>query len=737
MMLALVAVLVVGIALMAAMYAAEAGLWPRDERRQTVELRLPRELAAAAVVDVLRGLSGLPRRGMVVLSIAADEHGVRHFLSAPPAVLASVRSALRAVAPAVRLLPTEAHRSDTYQRGVSWRLSPRQGALRDQDAERVAAALLAAMQPLAAGERVLIRWVLGPGQAPPLPAPLRGREQRRWPFALGEDAPPERLRMLRAKYRERLLRGRLVVAAGAEHPERARHLLARVSSVLRSVAGPHGRLVGRRLGGKRLVRLLASPRLGLRPDLLSATELAGLIGWPVGGVTLPGLNLGAAPLRLPFGSIPTRGRRLARSNWPGLRRELCLSPAGALSHVLAAGPTGSGKSALLLRGIVDELAAGHGLLVLDGRGDLAEDVLARIPPRRQDEVIVLDPGAGGPLPGLSLLGRGGDPELLADVVLGVFADLFADSWGPRSALFLHLGLVTLAHDPTATLADFPRLFGDDAYRRALVGRLADPLLVGTWAGFEAMGAPERAHVLAAPLNKIMSLVGRRSLRAILAQADPAIDLASVMARGQVLIVNLATGVIGAPAARLLGALVVHALYVATQARARVPVSRRRPFFGFIDEPQVLSHLPVPLDTLLQQARGLGVGLSIGVQSVEQLSREVRQAVLTNAATIAAFRQNADDARLLARELDGVAPEELQALAQFEVVARLGLGDGAVSPPATGVTFPPPEPTSEPAELRRRSAGRYGVDPAAVDAALFARQQRIADDAPIGRLRRER
>lgn len=394
-----------------------------------------------------------------------------------------------------------------------------------------------------------------------------------------------------------------------------------------------------------------------------------------------------------------------------------------------AGPTGVGKSSLCLAGIVDTVTQGFGGLVVDGRGDLAEDVLARV---GQRDVIVLDPGAGGPVPGLKLHGGRQDAELLADVVQGVLHSLFADSWGPMSERYVRLGLVTLAQDRSATLADFPFLFGsDETFRRRLVGRLKDPLLASAWQTYEAMGAAERAHAVAAPLNKVMSLIGRPSLRAILGQADPKLDLAAAMRQGKVVVVNLATGEIGAPAARLLGALVIHALYVATQARARIAPGKRRPFFVCIDEPQVLNALPVPLDRLLEKSRGLGVGLTVAVQSVTMLPKAISRAALTNAATLVAFRQNADDARLLARELEGVSPDDLQALGQFEVTARIGLGDGAIAPPVTGLTFPPSPPTSDPAQVRAASAARYGLEPAAVDAALFARHE-PANDVPIGR-----
>lgn len=691
--------------------------------RSTVELRFPRDLETESVVVILRSVSGLRPGQRVVLDTVADHDGIRHLLTATPATLAALRGILRAELPALRL--SDSARSDVadFSTAVRWRLAPRPGVLRSEDANRVGSALLAALIPLAEGERLLLRLVVGSGRVGTLPPERRGG-----------GAAGSRARALRGKVAEPPLRVRLLAAATAGHPKRADHLLGRLSVVLRSLATPHGRLQGWPVPRFLVSRQLASSGLGLWPDVLSAAELAGLLAWPTESPNVPGLILGAAPLRMPSREIPATGRRLARANWPGAERNLCLSSRAALTHCVAAGPTGVGKSALLLAGIVDTITQGFGVLVLDGRGDLAEDVLGRVPEGR--DIVVLDPGAGGPVPGLKLHGGRGDAELLADVVYGVLHSLHADSWGPLSERYVRLGLVTLAQDPAATLADFPYLFGsDEAFRRRLVGRLDDPLLASSWQAYEAMGTAERSHAVAAPLGKVMTLIGRPSLRAVLGQTDPKLDLAAAMRRGQVVIVNLATGAVGAPAARLLGALVVHALYVATQARARIVPGQRRPFLVFIDEPQTLTALPVPLDLLLEQARGLGVGLTISAQSVGQLPKAVSRAVLTNAATLVAFRQNADDARLLARELDGVSPEDLQALGRFEVTARIGLGDGAVSPPVTGLTFPPDARTSDPEAIRTASAVRYGMEPAAVDAALFARHESATDDVPIGRVGR--
>ena len=416
-------------------------------------------------------------------------------------------------------------------------------------------------------------------------------------------------------------------------------------------------------------------------------------------------------------------------------RPLAQPVIGGLSHSICVGPTGVGKSALITNLVIQDLAAGRGALVVDGKGDLTEDILSRIPAGREDDVIVLDPGRGGALPGLRLFGRGGDPELTADLLVGIFSDLAGASWGPLSARWTRLGFATLAHDPTASLADFPFLFTREGFRRRLVARTDNLMLRSAWAAFEEMGPQEQAHQISAPLNKVEELIGRRVVRNVVGQSDPKLDMHDVLRSGKVVLVALSPGQIGAPAARLLGGLIIFKFFQAIQARAALPPARRRPYFAFIDEPRVLGDLPLPIDAIFELARGLSVGLMLGAQSLGQLPAHVRAAALTNAATWLVFRQSSADSQVLARELPGVTPEALQHLAQFEIVARIGLGPGDVAPPVTGRTYPPPPPTSDPEMVRARSAERYGVDPATVDAALAARHEQPESEAPVGRTRR--
>jgi hypothetical protein len=723
-----------------------ARLLRQDRIMETVELRFSPDVSENAVWGMLGGISGLPTKSRVVLEVVGDGDGIRHYLRAEKGTIGMLRSHMRGVLPGVRLEPVKTTETMSWKKAARVRWSGFHPVLRSDRNTETAAALLGALSGLKTGERVMVRWTLRPARGPYMTerqSRTRPRNQdlpsRLFPE---QRIPAAHLPALRQKYSGPVLNVRAVVAVAAGTDGRSVNLLTRVLAVLRGQTGLRGHPLIRYCRGGRVERFVERVPFG-RGSRFSPAELMGVIGWPLDGPRVPGLALGVAPQLMPSPQLPrTGGRLLAYSTWPGMEKRKLVQPlVGALSHSVIAGPSGVGKSAMLASAIAQDLLDGRGCLVLDGKGDLAGEVLRMVPASRRKEVIVLDPSRPGPVPGLRVF-SGADPEFSGDLILGALRSIFIDSWGVRSDKWLRAGLVTLAQDPTATLADIPFLFSSESFRRKLTGRLTDPLLRATWEQFEALSPEGRAVQLGSPLQKINELVGRKVVRSVLAQNRPKWDMRDALDRGRVVIVSLSPGVIGAPASRLLAALVLHDLVLAVQARAQLPAAKRRPFYVYVDEPKVFADVNVPIDSLFELARGLHVGMVLSAQSLTQLPEGLARAALTNAATLIAFRQNADDAKLLARELPGVTAEELQALGRFEVAMRVGLGPGDVSSPVTGRTLPPPEPLSDPEEVRQESAARYGMEPAEVDARLLARhglsEHGVAgavEEAPLKRRKR--
>jgi energy-coupling factor transporter ATP-binding protein EcfA2 len=706
--------------------AAVAGIeLGQQDRMQSVELRFGRDVTPEAVKAAIDRLAGLHPGVRVVLDVCANHEGVRHFMHSDQATIETLSSGLRALMPSLRLEHVRPGLSTNagLRYGRTIQLRGRVRALRDDLVPETSSALLAALQPLGSREQLLLRWVVR--SSSPFTVPANGS-------AAGIES--EERRRLRTKNAGGVVRARGLLAVRAGHPRRAAHLLARVNAVLRSRGTAYGRLrTSPRLRGQLSWDL--SKRSFLLMDRYGSGELAGLLAWPIGAQALPGVSVGTSPQLLPSPRLPRTGQVFGTATWPGAERPVAQTAIGSTQHRLITGPTGVGKSTLLTNLIVDSATRGEGLVLLDGKGDTVSAVLERLPKERWQDVIVLDCGQAGPQPGIRLFAGSGDPELEADVVLAVLTDLFKTSWGPLSERYLRAGIVAVAHDPNGTLADVPYVYNDPHYRRELLGRLHDPLTKATLVSFEGMSAADRQNQLAASFNKLGTLLSRPIVRTVLGQSEPKLDFTRAIEKRQIVLISVSPMRVGGSASRLIGAVALFALFQAVLKRAATPESQRRVFQVFVDEPKALGDLPTPLDALFEQARGLGVSISAAPQSVTQLPRSVKDAALTNAASRVVFRQNADDARLLARDLSGVTPEDLGDLGAFEAVARIALGPGDIAPPVTIRTKPLPPAICDGAEVHKQSVKRYGVSLEDVDAGLRERHQLRREDSPIGRKRR--
>lgn len=396
---------------------------------------------------------------------------------------------------------------------------------------------------------------------------------------------------------------------------------------------------------------------------------------------------------------------------------------------------------MLLNLICQDMAAGRSLVVIEPKGDLIADVLARVPESRWNDVVLLDPSDGAPV-GLNPLASSTPPDLVADQLLTIFTRLNTDSWGPRLAELLHAGLLTLARTPGMSLPALPLLLTNDRFRRRLVGALDDPLGVSPiWAAFERLSDEARAQAVAAVLNKVRVLTARPALRAVLGQGAPRFQLSSLFSASRpILLANLAKGVIGPDSARLLGTMLLNQLWQTALSRGAIPRERRHVVGVVIDELQDYASLPGDLGDMLAQARGLGVAFSLANQHADQLSPSLRAGVLANARSRVVFQTAADDAGMLARGHQEISAADFTHLDAYEVYLRLSVGS-AVTPYMSGRTLPPPKESSRPEEIRRLSREHYGIPRSQTDAALTALVEGThgggsgGSERPIGRSRR--
>ena len=585
----------------------------------------------------------------------------------------------------------------------------------------VVRAVLAALAVTAKDEELVVQLQLGRRFSPQA---LGRVEPQGWLELLGLVPIPslsgERGRRMRAQVGRHRAAVCLRLGVRAASPLRQRTLLQGLLGALRLLEGPGVRLRARTEHPAKLDAVRRPWRAGLE---LGAGEIVAMAGWPVGELPLPLLGSGHPRLVAPPPEVGSGSsqRVVGASAVPGETGLVRLPIADAVYHTHLLGPTGVGKSTVLLSLALADAAEGRGLLLIDPKGDLATDFLARLPEERAADVVVLDPTNPCPV-GFNPLA--GPPELAgvtAEAVLGVLAELFRDSWGIRTADVLSAALLMLARIPQATLVWLVPLLTNPAFRRrVLVLAPADPL--GTdvfWQGYEAKPVRTQAVEVAPVLNKLRQLMLRPGLRAMLGQAQPRFGLTDLLERRRIVVVNLNQGLLGAGAARLLGTLLVSQLWQHLLARQADPPQRRQIVSVYIDEVQAfLAGLPGSLADALAQARSLGAAFHLAHQYRGQLSAEMMQAVETNTRSKVYFALSATDAAAAARLAPELEAADFQLLAQYQAYATV-MHHGRRSGWFSLATRPASPAVRDPALLYAASHARYGIPAEQTEADLIA------------------
>jgi hypothetical protein len=172
-----------------------------------------------------------------------------------------------------------------------------------------------------------------------------------------DPAALERAKGIETKLLQPLLSAELRVGTWASSRSRAR---ARLGGVV-AAYGQFQELGGLRRArepfcGLRLRRCLSPVRPRL---LLNCAEAAALIALPEQSASAP-LSFSEAPAQrvAPVAEAPRRGLLLGRSDQSGFDRDIRIEPRALLQHAHLLGPTGRGKSTLLLNMTLEAIGAG-------------------------------------------------------------------------------------------------------------------------------------------------------------------------------------------------------------------------------------------------------------------------------------------------------------------------------------------------------------------------------------------
>ncbi len=391
---------------------------------------------------------------------------------------------------------------------------------------------------------------------------------------------------------------------------------------------------------------------------LSLREITSLLHFHTSGLkSVDNLRQARGSTAAAPNEIPKEGILLGVNKHQNSETEIRMAEEDRLRHFYTIGQTGTGKSTLLKNMIIQDIAAGHGVCMIDPHGFDLLEVMGNIPPSRYEDVIYFDPAYTARPMALNMLEYDEKfPEQKTFVVnelFSIFRKLYGnvpESMGPAFEQYFRNSALLVMEDPASgnTLVDMSRVLSDKNYRALKLSRCKNPLITQFWQNAEkTSGEQGLANYVQYVTNKFDVFLSNEIMRPVIAQEHSAFDFRDIMDNRKILLVNLSKGRLGDINANLIGLILVGKILMAALSRVELFGQDFAPFYLYIDEFQNITTDSIA--TILSEARKYRLSLNMAHQYVAQLEENIRDAVFGNVGSICSFRVGAEDAEFLEKQ----------------------------------------------------------------------------------------
>lgn len=456
--------------------------------------------------------------------------------------------------------------------------------------------------------------------------------------------------------------------------------------------------------------------------ILNTEELASIYHLPSSSVDIP--NIDWAPIRqneIPD-NLPTKDCVLiGKASYRNKSIEFGIKEGvDRLRHMYMIGKTGTGKSSLFLNMIIQDILNGNGVGVIDPHGELIRDILDYIPEERIKDVVLVDPSDFDRPIGINImqLEEGESIDRASAEIVNAFKSIFADSWGPRLEYILRNTVKAIMSVEGTTVLGIKRVLEDDDYRKFIVTQLKDPVLKKffdkEFAEFKSNNKLKTESI--SPIqNKIGPFETIQIIRNILCQRNSTINFSDIMDSKKIFLFNLSKGMLGDDVKNLFGSLIVSKIQSTVLKRASIPNEERSPFYLYIDEFQ--NFTTDTFQSILSESRKYGLGLYLTHQFIEQLSDNMRAAIIGNVGTTVTYSLGSRDASVMKEVFAPYYDEiDIQNLPNFNIITKM-IVDGTTTKPFTAEIIKPwlrHQKTGNREKIIEFSRNTYGSDRVVVD-----------------------
>lgn len=379
--------------------------------------------------------------------------------------------------------------------------------------------------------------------------------------------------------------------------------------------------------------------------------------------------------------------------------EIGLSDDDRSRHVYMIGQTGSGKTTIIYHMAADDINKGRGVAVVDPHGDLAEDLLNRVPDSRADELVYFNPFDIKYPVGVNLLEIDSslsddelelEKELVCESVVAIFRRVFFKDENVdahRIEYILRNAIYSSFYQDDFTIFTVYDLLNNKDFRKQAIKNIKDENLLNFWKNeFGKAGDYQHVKMVGGVTSKIGRFLFSPIAKRILEQPKSTINFDEILDEGKILICNLAEGKLGEDTSQLLGATIIAKIYQAAMRRVRIEKDFRQPFYLFVDEFQ--NFATSSFTKVLSGGRKFGLRITIAEQSTaQQHDQNITNVVLANTGTAICFRTASpvDEKLMLPQFAPHVEPGDISNLPRFRFYIKMA----AIEPeePFSGITLP--------------------------------------------------
>lgn len=552
------------------------------------------------------------------------------------------------------------------------------------------------------------------------------------------------LENIKHKIKSPILNANLRIVVSAEDKNRAEEVMSEIESSFNQFENTLGNAIRfKRIPEKKLpffVRNFSFRVFEEDEQLpLSITELTTILHFPGSSIFETGqlkqAKAGTAPAPL---DIPFSGMYLGTNRHRNHETPIFMSSEDRLRHFYVIGQTGTGKTTLLKNMIIQDIENGEGCCFIDPHGSDVQDILARVPKHRYEDVVYFDPSHTERPMGMNMLEY--DPRypeqkiFVVNELFSIFEKLFdmKTAGGPMFEQYFRNATMLVLEDPESgnTLVDVSRVLANKAFRDLKISRCKNPIVTQFWTevAAKAGGEASLANIVPYITSKFDVFLANDIMRPIIAQEKSTFNFRDIMDKKKILLVNLSKGRLGDINANLIGLILVGKILMAALSRVDAMHTGFPPFYLYIDEFQNITTNSI--STILSEARKYKLSLHIAHQFIGQLKDDIKNAVFGNVGSIVSYRVGAEDAEYLEKQFGPVfTANDLMNIDNLNCYGKLLIGGKPARPFNIEVPFPPKVDTSHLEQLKQLSYLKFGRDRAEIEEEI-AKKYRKEEVKPV-------